>query len=106
MQGLLDNNRKGYGPRAEFKSLRDYFQESKVDKKELKKYYLEADMFDPRLEALEDTFRFFEGKPAYRFLVDLQNEVWMQNHKLAEAKTEKLKMRTMIKDLFIAIDED
>ena len=63
-------------------------------------------MFDPRLEALEDTFKFFEGKPAQRFLIDLQNEVWMQSHKLAEAKKEKEKMRIMINDLFIAIDED
>ena len=41
------NNREGYGPRENFRTVRDYVKE---DKSDLERFFIQANMFDPRIE--------------------------------------------------------
>ena len=43
------NNREKYGPRENFESVKEYLKE---DKSNLERFYIQADMFDPRFETL------------------------------------------------------
>ena len=49
--------------RGKHSALGKYFQEGE-DKKDFQRYYLEPDMFDPRIENLKETFKMYEGLPA------------------------------------------
>lgn len=42
-------NREKYGPRENFQSVREYVKE---DKDNLERFYIQANMFDPRFELL------------------------------------------------------
>jgi hypothetical protein len=102
---LLGDNREGYGPREKYESLGKHFKEGREDQ-DLKRYYLEADMFDPRLENLKETFKLYEGVSAAKYLASNENQHWMHTRKKDEEHQIRRQQRNLIKDIFIAIDED
>jgi len=63
-------------------------------------------MFDPRLESLENTYKYYEGKPASSFIAAKDQQDWMEQRKMAEGHNENKRQRNLIRDIFVAIDED
>lgn len=63
----IGKNSLNYGVREGYGSIKQYFKEA-VQKDNVEKFYLQANMFDHRLESLTDTFRYYDGKPAPQFL--------------------------------------
>ena len=68
--------------RGKHSALGKYFQEGE-DKKDFQRYYLEPDMFDPRIENLKETFKMYEGLPARQYGVAIGSRKWMTDHHLA-----------------------
>jgi hypothetical protein len=49
LESSMRDNREKYGPRENFARVRDYLKE---DKTTLDRFYIQANMFDPRFESL------------------------------------------------------
>lgn len=63
-------------------------------------------MFDERLVSLDETFKYYEGMPASRFINEKNYFHWMEKHKMADQIKVKRQQRDLIRDIFVAIDED
>ena len=90
--------------REKFKKIRGYFEDAKEQK--LEKFYLQADMFDPRFQELEDPFQKYDGKPAAQHIKDVSNLDWMNKRSLGDKNQQERAQKDFIKDIFVAIDED
>jgi hypothetical protein len=53
--GLRDNC-EGFGVRAGFRSLKDYFKDSRQHKVKLEKYFIQENIFDHRILDLQESF--------------------------------------------------
>lgn len=100
----LEASRSTFGPRNNFKGVKEYFKGA-LEKQHIEKFYLQANMFDPRLESLTEN-KVYQGEKAPHFLAHKDQRTWMEAHKLGVKHQEEQRQKDFIKDIFIAIDED
>ena len=72
----------------------------------MEKFYLVIDEEDRRFKELEPPFKQYEGKPAMQHLRDMDKIKWMRQRKMPGAQQTENDQVQLMKDIFIAIDED